>query len=61
MWKYAAAGIAAGIALVLYCCVRAGAREDHRMEELKRRKEEQELDELLKELENVEAEDEWDE
>lgn len=53
MWKYAAAGIAAGIALVLYCCVRAGAREDRRMEELRSRKEE-ELDELLKELEEME-------
>lgn len=31
------------------------------MEELRRKKEEQELDELLKELESVEAEDEWNE
>lgn len=61
MWKYVAAGIAAGIALILYCCVRAGAKEDRRMEELRRKKEEQELDELLKELEMVETEDEQDE
>lgn len=53
MWKYVAAAIAAGTALGLYCCVRAGAREDRRMEELRRRKEE-ELDELLKELEEME-------
>lgn len=58
MWKYVAAGIAAGIALVLYCCVRAGAKEDRRMEELRRKKEEQELDELLKELETEDEQDE---
>lgn len=61
MWKYVAAGIAAGMAVVLYCCVRAGAKEDRRMEELRRKKEEQELDELLKALETVETEDKQDE
>ena len=53
MWKYVAAAIAAGTALGLYCCLRTGAREDRRMEELRRRKEEEELDELLKELEGM--------
>ena len=53
MWKYVAAAIAAGTALGLYCCLRTGAREDRKMEELMRRKEE-ELDELLKELEEME-------
>lgn len=53
MWKYVAAAIAAGTALGLYCCLRTGAREDRKMEELRRRKEE-ELDELLKELEEME-------
>ena len=54
MWKYVAAAIATGTALGLYCCLRTGAREDRRMEELRRRKEEEELDELLKELEEME-------
>ena len=49
MWKYVVAAIAAGTALGLYCCLRTGAREDRRIEELRRRKEEEELDELLKE------------
>ncbi|WP_186286152.1 hypothetical protein V6B71_08240 [Mediterraneibacter gnavus] len=53
MWKYVAAAIAAGTALGLYCCLRTGAREDRKIEELRRRKEE-ELDELLKELEEME-------
>ena len=53
MWKYVAAAIAAGTALGLYCCLRTGAREDRKIEELRRSKEE-ELDELLKELEEME-------